>query len=73
MEVETSMVNEVIAAIETLNNGSLMVSTLATEPVLTLITVVETVGNGKSQITYVKTLNQVPITDTIDLKLHNVR
>jgi hypothetical protein len=52
MEVETSMVNEVISAIETLNNGNLMVSTIATEPGLTLITIVETVGNGKSQIIY---------------------
>lgn len=50
MEVETSMVDDVIAAIETLNNGTLMVSTTVTDPGYTLITVVETVGYGESQV-----------------------
>jgi hypothetical protein len=52
IEVETSMVNDIIAALETLNNGQLMVSTTPTDPGLTLITIVETVGSGKSQIVY---------------------
>ncbi len=52
IELETSMVNDVIAAIETLNNGNLMVSTTTTDPGLTLITIVESVGNGESQIVY---------------------
>ena len=52
MEVDTAMVNEVIAAIETLNNGRLLVSTTTSEPDLTLITIVETIGQGESQIVY---------------------
>lgn len=52
MEVDTSMVNYVIAAIETLNNGRLMVSTTTIDTDLTLITVVETVGQGESQVVY---------------------
>ena len=52
IEVETSMVNDVIAVIETLNNGNLMVSTIASDPGLTLITIVETVGSGESQVVY---------------------
>ena len=52
MEVDTSMVNDIVAVIETLNNGRLLVSTTTTEPGLTLITIVETIGNGESQVIY---------------------
>lgn len=52
VEVDSAIVNDVIAVIETLNNGRLLVSTTTTEPGLTLITIVETVGNGESQVIY---------------------
>jgi len=52
MEVDTSMVNDIIAVIETLNNGRLLVSTTTTDTDLTLITVVETMGQGESQVVY---------------------
>jgi hypothetical protein len=52
VEVETEMVPDVLGTISSVNNGTLMVSTQETGEGLTTITIVETVGSGRSQIVY---------------------
>jgi hypothetical protein len=52
VEVETEMVPDVLGTISSVNNGTLMVSTQETGRNLTTITIVETVGSGRSQIIY---------------------
>lgn len=52
VEVDTAMVNDVLAAISSVNNGRLMVATQNTDPGLTEIIIVEPVGFGESQIIY---------------------
>jgi hypothetical protein len=52
VEVDTTLVNDVLATISSVNNGRLMVSTQETSPNLTEIVIVEQVGSGESQIIY---------------------
>jgi hypothetical protein len=52
VEVDTSMVNDVLATISSVNNGRLMVSTQETGSGMTEIVIVEQVGSGESQIIY---------------------
>ncbi|MEA3244015.1 MAG: hypothetical protein U9Q19_11355 [Pseudomonadota bacterium] len=52
IEVETTMVDEVLAAIGSINNGRLLMATQTTESGLTEIVIVEPVGSGESQIVY---------------------
>lgn len=52
VEVETEMVPDVLGAVSSVNDGTLMVSTQETGQNLTTITIVETVGSGRSQIIY---------------------
>lgn len=52
VEVDDSMVSDVLGTISSVNNGTLMVSTQDTGDNLTTITIVETVGSGRSQIIY---------------------
>jgi len=52
LEVDSSLVPDILGAIGTLNNGRLMISTLETESGMTQILIVEPVGAGESQIIY---------------------
>lgn len=52
VEVESSMVSDVLGIISSVNRGALMVSTQDTDEGMTTITIVETVGSGRSQIVY---------------------
>jgi hypothetical protein len=52
VEVETDVVSDVLGTISSVNDGTLMVSTQETGQNLTTITIVETVGSGRSQIIY---------------------
>jgi len=52
IEVETTMVNDILATVSGINNGRLVIATQETDPGMTEIIIVEPVGTGESQIVY---------------------
>lgn len=52
IEVDTSLVDEMLTTISSVNQGRLLVATQPTAPDLTEIIVVEPIGIGESQIIY---------------------
>jgi hypothetical protein len=52
VEVDASMVPDVLAAVASVNNGRLLVATQENDNGRVTIIIVETVGSGQSQIIY---------------------
>lgn len=52
IEVETTMVDDILANVSSVNNGRLVIATQAIDADMTEIIIVEPVGAGESQIVY---------------------